>query len=119
MDETTPMATISLYYWAGAKAAAGVSMERFETDSVAAALEQARRSRTGDAHFDRVLRMSSVLVDGVVARADDLEGMRSGDVRVEILPPFAGGSGRIGEQTHESARRHVDLSHHPVARIAF
>ncbi|HEX8488496.1 MAG TPA: MoaD/ThiS family protein [Propionibacteriaceae bacterium] len=92
------MATISLYYWAGAKAAAGVSMEHFEGECVAAALEQARRSRAGDAHFERVLGISSVLVDGVVARTEDLDRPLPGDVRVEILPPFAGGSGRIGQQ---------------------
>jgi len=92
MHDTTPMATVSLYYWAGAKAAAGVSMERFEGNSVAAALEQARRSR-GDAHFDRVLTVSSILVDGVVARGEALDRPLSADVRVEILPPFAGGSG--------------------------
>ena len=89
------MATISLYYWAGAKAAAGVSMERFEGDCVAVALDQARRARGSDAHFDRVLRVSSVLVDGVVARAEDLDRHLSQDVRVEILPPFAGGSAQV------------------------
>ena len=98
------MATISLYYWAGAKAAAGVSMERFEADSVAAALEQARQSRPGDAHFDRVLGMSSVLVDDVVARGDDLRRPLAGVVRVEILPPFAGG-GDPQQETGETDGR--------------
>jgi hypothetical protein len=55
--------TVSLYYWAGAKAAAGVEGERFDAETVADALDQARRRTLTD------------------------------PVRVEILPPFAGGSG--------------------------
>lgn len=91
MAETTPMARISVYYWAGAKAAAGVPMESFDCDSVAAALRLARGARA-DPRFDRVLSMSSVLIDGTVAHDDDLERPLIVDVRVEILPPFAGGS---------------------------
>jgi len=84
------MVTISLYYWAGAKAAAGVAMERFEADTVASALQQAKEARH-DQHFDRVLSASSVLIDGLVAQHVDLGLERTEPVRVEILPPFAGG----------------------------
>jgi molybdopterin synthase sulfur carrier subunit len=86
------MVTVSLYYWAGARAAAGVEVERFEAETVAGALDQARAGRR-DPRFDRVLSVSSLLVDGLVARAADLELQLPGPVRVEILPPFAGGSG--------------------------
>jgi molybdopterin synthase sulfur carrier subunit len=85
------MVSISVYYWAGAKAAAGVAVERFDAATVAAALDQARSSRA-DPHFDRVLRSSSVLIDGLVAQQADLERPVTAAVRVEILPPFAGGS---------------------------
>jgi hypothetical protein len=85
------MVTVSLYYWAGAKAAAGVDVERFDVDSVAAALDQAR-ARRSDPRFDRVLSVSSVLIDGLVAQDVDLHRLLGGPVRVEILPPFAGGS---------------------------
>ncbi len=85
------MVTVSLYYWAGAKAAAGVDVERFDVDSVAAALDQAR-ARRSDPRFDRVLSASSVLIDGLVAQDVDLDRLLNGPVRVEILPPFAGGS---------------------------
>jgi molybdopterin synthase sulfur carrier subunit len=85
------MVTVSLYYWAGARAAAGVEVERFEAETVAAALDRARAERH-DPRFDRVLSVSSVLVDGLVARGADLELPLPGPVRVEILPPFAGGS---------------------------
>lgn len=87
------MATISLYYWAGAKAAAGVDTETFEAETVAAALHQARLTHA-DARFDRVLGASSLLVDGLAARPADLERTLEGPVRVEVLPPFAGGAER-------------------------
>lgn len=91
MVDTTPMTTISLYYWAGAKAAAGIEMERFDADTVAQAIGQARAQHANPA-FDRVLSASSVLVDGLVTRGTDLERRLTRAVRVEILPPFAGGA---------------------------
>lgn len=91
MAETTPMARISIHYWAGARAAASVEVEVFEADSVAAALEQARQSHQ-DPRFDRVLEVSSVLIDGLQAHDHDLKRLRADDTRVEILPPFAGGA---------------------------
>lgn len=91
MAETTTMTRISVYYWAGAKAAAGVEMEVFDAGSVGAALQLAKTARANP-RFDRVLDMSSVLVDGAVMRGDELARRVDGDVRVEILPPFAGGA---------------------------
>ncbi len=91
MVDTTPMVTISLYYWAGAKAAAGVAVERFEAGTVADALRCARAQRS-DPRFDQMLSVSSLLVDGVVVRGDALARPLEEPVRVEILPPFAGGS---------------------------
>jgi sulfur-carrier protein len=90
MLETTAMVTVFLHYWAGAKAAAGVDEEAVEAASVAAALEAAR-GRRKDLRFERVLAVSSILVDGRLARTEDLEELLSQPVRVEILPPFAGG----------------------------
>jgi molybdopterin synthase sulfur carrier subunit len=86
------MVTISLYYWAGARAAAGVESERFNVDTVAQALAAARAARA-DQRFDQVLSASSLLVDGLAVHADDLVQPRQSDTRVEVLPPFAGGSG--------------------------
>ena len=85
------MATMSLHYWAGARAAAGVAEEQFEADTIAAALESACQSR-GDA-FRRVVSACSLLVDGIAAHPGDLDRPRNSPVRVELLPPFAGGSG--------------------------
>ncbi len=91
MADTTAMASISVFYWAGAKAAAGVETERFDTDTVASALQLARDARA-DPRFDRVLDACSLLIDGLAARREDLDRQVTGDVRVEVLPPFAGGA---------------------------
>ena len=92
MHDTTPMVTISLYYWAGAKAAAGVSSESVEAATIEIALRQVRDLHA-DPRFDRVLRASSLLIDGQVAHDADLTRTLTSSVRVEILPPFAGGEG--------------------------
>jgi len=84
------MVTVYLHYWAGAKAAAGVDEETVEAASVAGALEVARERRK-DLRFERVLAVSSILVDGKLTRADELAAGLTRPVRVEILPPFAGG----------------------------
>lgn len=91
MTDTTAMAAILIHYWAGAKAAAGVGLERFDADSVTEALDKACAQRS-DPHFERVLGVSSVLVDGLVTRKDDRDRPVTGEVHVEVLPPFAGGS---------------------------
>jgi molybdopterin converting factor small subunit len=85
------MATISIHYWAGAKAAAGVGGEEIEAQSVNEALAVARANRA-DPKFDRVLSISSVLIDGVAVHQAQLDRVVQGAVKVEILPPFAGGS---------------------------
>ena len=91
MAETNPMATVSLHYWAAAKAAAGVAEEKWEAASVADALAMAGRSRT-DPRLASVIGASTVLIDGLAARAGDLSAPLDGPVRVEVLPPFAGGA---------------------------
>ena len=89
------MVTISLHYWAGAKAAAGTAEEAVEAESVAAALELAR-ARRADPRFDRVLAASALLIDGLRASAGDLARPLATPVRVEVLPPFAGGAATGG-----------------------
>lgn len=85
------MVQVSLHYWAGARAAAGVAAETIEADTVAAALRLAS-ARRADPHYDRVVRASTVLVGEVVAHPADLTKPLAGPVQVEILPPFAGGA---------------------------
>lgn len=84
------MALVTLNYWAGARAAAGIASETVPAGSVQEALDAVDRAH-GDPRFSRVVRASSLLVDGVTAHRDDLLRPRTGAVEVEVLPPFAGG----------------------------
>jgi sulfur-carrier protein len=90
MLETNAMVPVSLHYWAGAKAAAGVAEEKIEARSVAEALRLAC-DRRSDPHFDKVIAASSVLIEGLTAHQEDLERPLRAPARVEVLPPFAGG----------------------------
>jgi sulfur-carrier protein len=91
MLESNAMVFVSLHYWAGAKAAAGVAEEEIEARSVAEALQLACLQRS-DPHFDRVINASSVLIGGRTAHQEDLDQPLTEPVQVEVLPPFAGGS---------------------------
>ncbi|GAA2112799.1 hypothetical protein GCM10009841_36780 [Microlunatus panaciterrae] len=84
------MPTVSIRYWAGARAAAGMDAEVIQAETVATALRIAR-DRHADPRFDRVLEASSLLLDGVALHPADLEAQLVQDARVEVLPPFAGG----------------------------
>jgi molybdopterin converting factor small subunit len=83
------MPLVSLHYWAGAKAAAGTAEETVEAPSVRRALELVAATRPG--RFGRVLSACSLLIDGRAAHEKDLDRPLEGPVRVEVLPPFAGG----------------------------
>ncbi len=84
-------ASVSVRYWAGARAAAGVERESLDvpagadgpTVGAVAAAALARHP-----NLVVVLRVASFLVDGRAARPSD--AVPSGAV-VEVLPPFAGG----------------------------
>jgi len=84
------MVTVSLHYWAGAKAAAGVELETVEARTVAEALAIAGRRRN-DSRFRRILNASSILVENRVVSGSELSQVLTGPVEVEVLPPFAGG----------------------------
>lgn len=81
--DTTPVVTVR--YWAGARAAAGVDVEQLTGGSVAEVMEAAvwAHPRLRD-----VIPVSSVLQDGRAAAPGD--AVESGAV-LEVLPPFAGG----------------------------
>lgn len=74
-------------YFASARAAAGVPEEELSVGSVAELVEELS-ARHGD-RLAAVLAVSSLLLDGQVARAGSasLAGVR----QVDVLPPFAGG----------------------------
>ncbi|HZA73598.1 MAG TPA: MoaD/ThiS family protein [Propionibacteriaceae bacterium] len=85
------MEKVSLYYWAGARAAAGVESESTLATTVREALQGVVAARA-DPAFSRVVKACSLLVDGVAAHPDDLDRVLTEPVRVDVLPPFAGGS---------------------------
>ena len=91
MAETTAMASVSFHYWAGARAVAGVEEETFQADTIAAALRQASERRP-DSRFSAVFKACLLLIDGVTAHPADLDRPLQSSVRVEVLPPFAGGA---------------------------
>ena len=80
------MRPVTLRYWAGARAAAGVTEETFEAGPlVGDILEAAVAAHPG---LRDVVAVCSVLVDGRSVGRD----VRVGDDKVvEVLPPFAGG----------------------------
>lgn len=77
--------TVTIRYWAAARAAAGMDEETYENINDLNGLLVAIHERHRRADLDRVLGICSFLVDGV--RGGELvEG-----AVVEALPPFAGG----------------------------
>ena len=83
----TAPATVTVRYFAGARAASGVDTETREAGSLDELVGQ-----LVDAHgerLERVLTACSFLVDGTSAR-DRTLALSPGSV-VDVLPPFAGG----------------------------
>jgi len=83
-------------YWAGARAAAGVSEETFAAPTTVSALRTAAVERHPEsARLAHVLTVCSVLVDGrqpsAPAGATAGEAVIEAGSTVEFLPPFAGG----------------------------
>ena len=81
------MARVVVRYFAAARDAAGVSEETVDADTIQACLSVIQR--THGPEFQRVLKVCSLLVDGL--RARDLDRPLLGDVEIDVLPPFAGG----------------------------
>ena len=81
------MSTVTVRYFAGARAAAGVDTESRD----AATLDELVGQIVGDhgAKLERVLTACSFLVDGTTTR-DRAVALAPGTV-VDVLPPFAGG----------------------------
>lgn len=84
------MTLVTLNFWAGARAAAGTASESVEAGTVAEALDLVL-TRHDDRRFTRVVRASSLLVDGVAASDAALRRPLQEATTVEVLPPFAGG----------------------------
>ncbi|QVQ50613.1 MoaD/ThiS family protein [Spiractinospora alimapuensis] len=86
------MATVTMRYWAAAKAAAGRDQEECTADTLAEALESVRVRHGEDGRLAAVLERCSFLVDETPVGARPHAEVRFGDqATVEVLPPFAGG----------------------------
>lgn len=78
---------VTIRYFAGAKAAVGTAEETARAGDLAE-LKTIVSKRHGH-ELERILKSSTLLVNGLAAR-DDAAALSEGDT-VEILPPFAGG----------------------------
>ena len=86
--------TVTVRYWAGAKAAAGTAQDTFDVvgaTTLAAVLARVLERHAGDG-FARTVAACSVLVGEQPVRTQDPASVvvEPGAV-VELLPPFAGG----------------------------
>ncbi|MCF6506765.1 MoaD/ThiS family protein [Blastococcus sp. MG754426] len=81
------MPAVTVRYFAGARAAAGVDTEPCEADTLDELV--VRVSGAHGARLERVLAACSFLVDGAQPR-DRAAPLPAGAV-VDVLPPFAGG----------------------------
>ncbi len=80
------MAEVTIRYFAAAAEAAGREEESLPAVATVGELRAHLVATYGDA-MARVLASGSFLVDGVVSRDDS----RALGLRVDVLPPFAGG----------------------------
>ncbi|MGY1740580.1 MULTISPECIES: MoaD/ThiS family protein [unclassified Blastococcus] len=79
--------TVTVRYFAGARAAAGVETEARAAGTLEELVRQMAQAH--GAKLERVLTACSFLVDGAQAR-DPRTALPPGSV-VDVLPPFAGG----------------------------
>ncbi len=77
--------SVTVRYWAGARAAAGRDADEVAAGDVAAALDAVRGEHPG---LGPVLEVATLLLDGRTVGPE--HPLSAGDV-LEILPPFAGG----------------------------
>ena len=87
---------VTVHYWAAARDAAGCVTEEFSAETLAEVVEQAGRRHGPE--LDRLLGICSYIVgDRPVKREAAASVHLHEGVRVEVLPPFAGGSERRSE----------------------
>ncbi|HET8717513.1 MAG TPA: MoaD/ThiS family protein [Nocardioidaceae bacterium] len=86
---------VTVRYWAGARAAAGVPTDTLEVSgpvSVAEVVERVRALHTDSPRFADVVAVCSVLIgEKPLGGADPAQVQVAPGEVVELLPPFAGG----------------------------
>lgn len=87
--EYVAMEYVEIRYWAGAAVASGVEAETVAANSVADALTNVATAHGPE--LQRILSVSSILVDGVRTGPTAQRMSLTAAVQVEVLPPFAGG----------------------------
>ncbi|RYB94591.1 MoaD/ThiS family protein [Nocardioides oleivorans] len=93
-DPDHSVGTITVRYWAGAKAAAGTSADTFEAQpglTLAGLVEQVLALHPGDRMARTVGACSVLLGDQPVGSRDPAAVVVPPGSVVELLPPFAGG----------------------------
>jgi molybdopterin synthase sulfur carrier subunit len=89
------MTSVTVHYWAAARQAAGCVREELSGSTLADVIEQAGQ-RHG-AELTRLLGICSYIVgDRPVKREAAATTELQEGMTVEVLPPFAGGSGVVG-----------------------
>ncbi|MBW9207208.1 MoaD/ThiS family protein [Mumia sp. zg.B53] len=87
--------SVTVRYWAAARAAAGREVDEVDPGTVAEVLDAVRALHAGNERFMRVLEICSVLVgEEPLGSADPATVTVGPGGRLELLPPFAGGAGR-------------------------
>ena len=83
--DPTPTASVTVRYWAAARAAAGTDSDAHAGATVGEVVDAAASAHPG---LERVTRVATFLLDGRKVGRD--EPVAAG-ATVEVLPPFAGG----------------------------
>jgi len=81
------MAQVVVRYFAAARAAAGVSEEVVDAETIRECLSIVTTTRGPE--LERVLRVCSLLVDGLAVH--DRDRRLEAATEMDVLPPFAGG----------------------------
>lgn len=79
------MSQVTVRYWAGAQAAAGLATEVFEGDTVGDVVAAASERH---AALPKVFGLAALLMDG---HRVDADAPLTDGATLEVLPPFAGG----------------------------
>lgn len=86
------MTTVTVRYWAAARAAAGVESEQVAAATMAELMAAITARHADRDRFAEVIAACSALVDEVpVGRRDPAQVRLAAGQSVEFLPPYAGG----------------------------